>query len=108
MIFIDRNLSSPISSESFLFQRSRIRKLKTCHPFPAGIYLVKVNYRNTRKCEICSKLTIKTLERPQWRRSGAFIVNFEHILLLLCSGVSIINIEHVIAGWVVLLTEDIG
>ena len=32
--------------------------------FPAGIYLLKVNNRNTRtKCEICSKLTIKTTER---------------------------------------------
>ena len=31
---------------------------------PAGIYLLKVNNRNTRtRCEICSKLTIKTLER---------------------------------------------
>ena len=30
-------------------------------------------------CEIYSKLTIKTLERRQWRRSGVFIVNFEHI-----------------------------
>ena len=45
--------------------------------FPAGIYLLKVNDRNTRiKCEICSKLTIKILER---RRSSIFIVNFEHI-----------------------------
>ena len=41
------------------------------------MYLFKVNNRNTRKkCEICSKLTIKTPER---RRSGVFIVNFEHI-----------------------------
>ena len=48
--------------------------------FPAGIYLLKVNNRNTRtRCEICSKLTIKTPERRQWRRSGVFIVNFEHI-----------------------------
>ena len=32
--------------------------------FPAGIYLLKVNNRNTRtRCEICSKLTIKTPER---------------------------------------------
>ena len=30
----------------------------------AGIYLLKVNNRNTRtRCEICSKLTIKTPER---------------------------------------------
>ena len=32
--------------------------------FPAGIYLFKVNNRNTRtRCEICSKLTIETLEQ---------------------------------------------
>ena len=47
---------------------------------PAGIYLLKVNNRNTRtRCEICSKLTINTPERRNWRRSGVFIVNFEHI-----------------------------
>ena len=41
---------------------------------PANIYLFKFNNRNTRKkCKICSKLTIKTLERGQWRRSGALI-----------------------------------
>ena len=33
-------------------------------PFPAGNYMFKVNKRNTRtRCEICSKLTIKTPER---------------------------------------------
>ena len=32
--------------------------------FPAGNYMFKVNNRNTRtRCEICSKLTIKTPER---------------------------------------------
>ena len=42
---------------------------------PAGVYLVKVNNRNTRTwCEICSKLTIKTPERRQWRHSGVVIV----------------------------------
>ena len=46
----------------------------------AGIYLLKVNNRNIRtRCEICSKLKIRTSERHQWRRSGVFIVNFEHI-----------------------------
>ena len=31
--------------------------------FPVGIYLLKVNNRNTwTRCEICSKLTIKTAE----------------------------------------------
>ena len=50
---------------------------------PANIYLLKVNNRNTRKrCEICSMLTIKIPERRHWRRSGIFIVNFEHISLL--------------------------
>ena len=28
---------------------------------------------------MCSKLTIKAPERHQWRRSGVFIVNIEHI-----------------------------
>ena len=36
---------------------------------PANNYLFKVNNRNTGKMyEICSKLTIKILERRQWRR----------------------------------------
>ena len=35
---------------------------------------------NTRTiCEICSKLIRKTPEQHQWRRSGVFIANFEHI-----------------------------
>ena len=47
---------------------------------PAGIYLLKVNNRNTRtRCEICSKSTIKTPDQHYWRRSGVFILKFEHI-----------------------------
>ena len=47
---------------------------------PVGIYLLKVNNRNSRmRCEICLKLTIKTPEQRQSRRSGVFIVNVEHI-----------------------------
>ena len=50
----------------------------------ANIYFFKINNRNARKrSEICSKLAIKTPERHQWRRSGVFIVNFEHISHLL-------------------------
>ena len=50
------------------------------HRVPTGNYMFKVNDRNTRsKCEICSKLTIKTPERSHSRRSGVFIVNSEHI-----------------------------
>ena len=49
--------------------------------YAAGIYLLKVNKRNTRtRCEICSKLTIKIPERHH-------------------SSVSIVNFEYVIAGW---------
>ena len=41
------------------------------------ICFLKVNNTNTRtRCEICSKLTIKTAEGCQWRFSGVFIVNF--------------------------------
>ena len=48
--------------------------------YPAGIYMLKFNNRNIRtRCEICSNLTIKTPERRQWRHSGVFVVNFEHI-----------------------------
>ena len=44
---------------------------------------IRFNYRSTRtKCEIYSKLTIKTPERRHWRRSSVFIVNFEHISCL--------------------------
>ena len=36
------------------------------------------NYART-VCKICLKLTIKTPEQRQWRCSGVLIVNFEHI-----------------------------
>ena len=40
----------------------------------------KVNNKDTRTiCEYFSKLTVKTTEWCQRRRSGAFIVNVEHI-----------------------------
>ena len=43
----------------------------------ANIYLLEDNNRNLRKrCELCSKLTIKTLERRQWRPCGVFIINW--------------------------------
>ena len=47
---------------------------------PAGNQIFKVNNGNTRtRCEICSKLTIKTPERHQQRLSGVFTVKFEPI-----------------------------
>ena len=43
----------------------------------AGNYMFEINNRNIRtRCEICSKLAIKTQER---RRTGVVIVNFGHI-----------------------------
>ena len=56
---------------------------------PAGIYLLKVNNRNTRtRCEICSKLTIKIPER--------------HCVVLVSY---IVNFEHVIAGWEIIYAQ---
>ena len=55
----------------------------------------QVNNRNTTtRCEIYSKLTLKTPERRHWCRSGVFVVSFEHITP--CSSVSIVNFEHLI------------
>ena len=43
--------------------KSNVRQKKFIQS-PVGIYLLKVNNRNTRtRCEICSKLTTKTPER---------------------------------------------
>ena len=62
------------------FKLRKNESIKSEVAIPAGVYLLKVNNRNTRtRCEICSKLTINTTERRQWRRSGVLILNFEHI-----------------------------
>ena len=46
--------------------------------FPVGNYMFEVNNRNTRaRCEIYSKLTVKTLERHH--RSSVYIVNSEQV-----------------------------
>ena len=61
--------------QEFIFKGLRL--------FPVGIYLLKVNNKDTRTmCEICSKLIIKTPERRQLHRSGVFTVNIKHILHL--------------------------
>ena len=62
------------------FSKTDQWQLRDISQEPAGNYMFKVNNRNTRtRSEVCSKLTIKIPERRQWRRSGIFIVNFEHI-----------------------------
>ena len=83
-------------SPAWYFQGSRIN----VGYFPVSIYRLKVNNRDTRtRCEICSKLTLKTPERRYWRRSGVFIVNFEHISHLV---LVFLLFEQVNSHWVVL------
>ena len=56
-------------------------RILSSHPksFLAGIYLFRVNIRNTTRIkEICSKLAIKTTERRQ-KRPSFFIVKCERI-----------------------------
>ena len=61
--------------------------------FPASYYLLKANNSNTRtKCEICSKLTIKTPEQ----RLAWCLTYFTP-----GSSVSIVNFNQVIASWVI-------
>ena len=72
-----------------------IRKSLPFYLYPTSNYLLKVN--NRIRCEICSKVTLKTPELHQWRRSGVFIVNFEHISNF-AKNVSIDNFEQVNVG----------
>ena len=60
--------------------------------FPSKQNLLKVNYSSTRKRCIGSKLTIKTPKRRHRRRSGVFLINFEHISHL---SVNIVDFERV-------------
>ena len=63
--------------------------------------MFKVNNRNARKrCDICSKLIIKTPQRRQWHGSGVFIVNSEHISNVdLLTYISIVDFEQVNVSW---------
>ena len=73
--------SSLISSIHRLFLRDTPSSSTSfSSTYPSCNYMFKVDNRNTRKrCDICSKLTIKTSEQHHWHPSGVFIVNFEHI-----------------------------
>ena len=56
--------------------------------------MFKVSNNNARKrYETCSKLTMKTLQRHHQRRSGVFIVNFEHISHLALAFLSVNTAE---------------
>ena len=64
---------------------------------PARNYLFKVsNWSRRIRCENCSKLRIKTLERLQWRHSNVFVLNCEHI----SSFVLIVEFEQANVCWV--------
>ena len=63
---IEKMSMAPLDVRQFLATVIRLKMMKNAFyfMFPVGIYLLKVNNRNARaRCEICSKLTIKTPER---------------------------------------------
>ena len=73
--------------------------------YPVGIHLLKdYNKNNRTRGEICSKLTIKTLERRHWSLSGIFIVNFENISHLALV-FFIVNFGYAIAAWVAFISH---
>ena len=73
-------------------------------PYPAYIYLFKVNNRNTRKMsEIFLKLTIKTPAPCLSAISINLQSNFIEITLLHGTGVFIVNFEHISHIFLVLL-----
>ena len=79
----------------FSFNPSNIIKSTESATIPAGSYMFKVINGNTRlKCEICFKLTIKTVERLNW----LFIVSLK-ILFFILFQCFIVNFEKVTAGW---------
>ena len=72
--------------------------------YPAGNYLFKINNGNTiTMCEIYSKLnnsdtrtkSVTSFWRFHWLRAD----------LAHCSGVSIVDLEQVYTGWVVIITS---
>ena len=55
-----------VKLQALIANHAECRTTKRISHFLADICLLKFNNRNTRKrCEICSKLTIKTPERRQ-------------------------------------------
>ena len=66
---IVRTILFDVQQSEYLIQRLNSRNLSIVMKgmtdiYIGGIYLLKVNNRNTRtRCEICSKLTIKTPEQ---------------------------------------------
>ena len=59
----------------------------------------KSTIETLERCQICSKLAIKTPERRQWRQFGLFIVTFG-LILHFFSSVSTVDFEQVNVSWV--------
>ena len=78
--------------------KKRIKEVKG-HSNSTKIYLFKVNNKNTRK-KVWNifKVNNKTPERRHWRRSGVFIVIFEHISHLFLVFLLLILSKYVLAG----------
>ena len=80
---------------SFCFLKKLYKQV--LRPYPANIYLFKASNRNTRKrCEICSKLTLKTPERRYWLL--LLTLNIFHTFFLVFF---FVNFEQVNFSWVV-------
>ena len=80
----------------------QLSKWKNCYS-PPNICLFKFNNRNiTKRCEICSKLTIKTPKQRHWLLFGVFF-NFEHISNLFLVFLMLTFNKQMLAGfWFVL------
>ena len=98
-VYIDLPTSS-IHFKIMLFVYISIFPYRCCSSSPVSIYLFKVNNRNTtKKCEICSKLTIKRPQQCLWRRSGVFIISFEKTYFTVFSSVFVVDFEQVNVSW---------
>ena len=81
IIFPEKNAGSKYIVNKYFFGRA----MAAINTYSAANYSFKVNNGNTKaRCEICSKLTLKTKEQRHWRRSGVFVTfeNISHLFLV--------------------------
>ena len=69
--------SSPYFKENDL--EAKLNNNNLFSMVPTGIYKLKVNKNTRTRCEICSKLTVKTPERRQWSNAVKRFVGSDHI-----------------------------
>ena len=66
IILVHLQMKSESGVENYIMSESSLLEPWDSITYPVDIYPLKVNNRNTKtKCEICSKITIKTQERRQ-------------------------------------------